>query len=471
MRARPAWLAFVALALSSCGPSAKSTAGGRDPSEVRVAPPTGSAMVTKTLPGPKDPNATLDAKREERLIARMLKRVTRARGIDAKKGIPGVVLSRADLIARVKEHVAKEIPPEAIRNEGNVLKLFGFIPTRFDYEAAEFALLEAQLAGYYEPADGTMYMAADLGDADADATLAHELVHALQDQRWDLKARSRYRPGDGDRSSAVSALAEGDATSAMFDVMLAMANKNVKASDLPDETFSEQIRESMNTGPTAGSPHIMRSSLAAPYIYGTLFVNALRRRKGWDDVNRAWDDAPTTSEQILHVDKWDAREIAAPLSTPVATSLGAGWSVADADVYGELGVRLTFEEWMADPADAAIAAAGWGGDRGVLLQNGERVAFAWRIRFDDAPGQSDAFAKRAFDAVASALRKSASKTSITTPTFFCFERPDRGPFAIARSGKEIVFVAGPATIAAGTWSSAGTCSLAKTWTAEISKSP
>ena len=466
MTRRAAVLALAAIL--GCGPSAKRVAG--DPSDVHVAQPN-AASVASSPPARSDPNLVLDAKREERLIARMLKRVSRARGIDAKKGIPGVVLSRTDLIARVKDHVAKEIPPEAIRNEGNVLKLFGFIPTRFDYEAAEFALLEAQLAGYYEPADGTMYMAADLGDADADATLAHELVHALQDQRWDLKTRSRYRPGEGDRSSAVSALAEGDATSAMFDVMLAMANKNVKASDLPDEAFSDQIRESMNSGPTAGSPHIMRSSLAAPYIYGTLFVNALRRRRDWTEVNRAWDDAPTTSEQILHVDKWDAREAPIAVATPLAATLGAGWSVADADAYGELGVRLTFEEWMTEPADAATAASGWGGDRGVLLKNGERVAFAWRIRFDDAPGQRDAFAKRAFDAAVIALRKVGGKAATVTPTFFCFERADRGPFAIARAGKDVVFVAGPATAAAAGWSSAASCALAKTWSSEITRTP
>ena len=32
-----------------------------------------------------------------------------------------------------------------------------------------------------------MYMASDLGDEEAEATLAHELVHALQDQRWNLE--------------------------------------------------------------------------------------------------------------------------------------------------------------------------------------------------------------------------------------------------------------------------------------------
>src|SRR6185437_462834 len=185
------------------------------------------------------------------------------------------------------------LPPQAIRNEGLALQLFGFVPTQFDYEAAEYQLLQDQLAGYYEPADGTMYMASDLGDQEAEATLAHELVHALQDQRWNLENRSHYRPGEGDRSEAVSALAEGDATSAMFDVMIehAAPSSGKSAIDLPDDVFAAQIRESMNQGPGASAPRVMRSSLAAPYIYGTLFVHALRRRGGWDAVDRAWDDA------------------------------------------------------------------------------------------------------------------------------------------------------------------------------------
>src|SRR5262249_23780591 len=154
------------------------------------------------------------------LIARTLAKVSALRQIDSKRVVPGKTLSRDDLIARVKGHVAREIPPEAIEREGLMLRLFGFVPDHFDYGKEMFALLEAQLAGFYEPEDATMYMAADLDDLNADATLAHELVHALQDQHWDLKTKSKYRPGDSDRSSALSALAEGDATSAMADYIV-----------------------------------------------------------------------------------------------------------------------------------------------------------------------------------------------------------------------------------------------------------
>lgn len=298
--------------------------------------------------------------KQTRLIARMLRRVETARGIQSSKPVPGVLLDRKDLIARVKDHVTRELPAEAIRDEGLELALFGFIPGQFDYEAAEYELLQDQLAGYYEPADGTMYMANDLGDEEASATLAHELVHALQDQRWNLADRSKYRPGQGDCSEAVSALAEGDATSAMFDVMIERAapGQGKTAVDMPDDLFGEQIRAGMNDGPGAKAPHIMKTSLVAPYIYGTLFVHALRRQGGWAAVNGAWDNPPTTSEQILHLDKWASHEGPIAIAAPTFASLGEGWRAVDEDSEGELGTRLAYEEWMDAKAAAELSADG-----------------------------------------------------------------------------------------------------------------
>jgi hypothetical protein len=404
---------------------------------------------------------------ETHLVARMLKRVVLARQLEATKSVPGVVLERPSLIARVKEHVARELPAEAIRNEGLALQLFGFIPTQFDYEAAEYQLLQEQLAGYYEPADGTMYMASDLGDEEANATLAHELVHALQDQRWDLETRSRYHPGDGDRSEAVSALAEGDATSAMFDVMIERASpgSGKSAVDLPDDVFAEQILEGMNQGPGASAPRVMRSSLAAPYIYGTLFVHALRRRQGWAAVDRAWDDAPTTSEQIMHLDKWLAHEPAMVVEAPTFAALGDGWKVADEDSEGELGTRLAYEEWM-DAKSAAEVSAGWGGDRGVLLANGDRSAFAWRLRYD--PGSAkDELTRRAYAAVTRGLDATLGPARVHDGAFACRERADRGPIGVARAGTDLVFVMGPARTTPTGWSSAADCTLARKWIREI----
>ena len=432
-----------------------------------ASPPTprNSAPVPSASPAPSD--AARTRSRQSRLIARMLRQVESARGLVSTKAVPGVLLDRPALIARVKEHVSRELPPEAIDDEGLELTLFGFLPTGFDYEGAEYALLQDQLAGYYEPTDGTMYMASDLGDEEASATLAHELVHALQDQRWSLGDRSKYRPGDGDRSEAVSALAEGDATSAMFDVMIARAapGQGRSALDMPDEVFAEQIRGSLDTGPKASAPHIMRASLVAPYIYGTLFVHALRRQGGWTAVNGAWDVPPITSEQFLHVDKWAAHEAPIAVTAPTFAALGAGWRLADEDSEGELGVRLAYGEWMDEKAAAELA-AGWGGDRGVLLRDGDRAAFAWRLRYD--PGKTrDERTIKAWSRLVKALDGKLGAAQVSDTSFRCYPRSDRGPLAIARAGSDLVVVLGPASAAAAGWSSAGDCGLSRRWMHEI----
>ena len=105
--------------------------------------------------------------------ARTLALVAKARGLAPTREVPSRVLTRSELIARIKEHVAAQVPEEAIAHEGAVMKLLGVVPLGFDYAAVTFGMLEGQVAGFYEPKDGTLYLAADLeGDA-ARATLAH----------------------------------------------------------------------------------------------------------------------------------------------------------------------------------------------------------------------------------------------------------------------------------------------------------
>jgi len=419
--------------------------------------------------------------REQRLIARMLERVSHVRGLRAKKAVPGLVLGRDALIARVKSHVDREVPHEAIVQEGIVQQLLGFIPAHFDYEAETYALLEAQLAGFYEPEDGTMYMAADLDEENATATLAHELVHALQDQHWDLGERSKYLPGQDDRSTAFSALAEGDATSAMADLLVGSAKPGATALDMPDELFTEQVIGGMTAGPTATAPHVMRMSLVAPYIDGTLFVHALRRKGGWAAVNRAWERPPVTTEQILHVEKWETPDPPITVDDPPFGALGSGWMVADDDTYGELGVRIAFGEWVG-AARAGGLAAGWGGDRGALVKNNGAYAFAWHIRFDDAkPKAADAYAARAFSDLAPAIEKLGARrpdgSLPQTPRraaheseprgFVCVERGEVGPLAIGRRGRDLFILAGPANVSPKGWTAAGRCAKARAWLGEI----
>src|SRR5690606_24847389 len=114
-------------------------------------------------------------------------------------------------------------------------------------------------------------------------TLNHELVHALQDQHFGLGDRLRYRADAGDEQAALHALAEGDATSLMLDLMVRPSGKT--ALDIQGDIM--QGAESLP--PEAGEvPGVIVRSIVAPYRDGLEFVHWLRRRSGWAGVTAAW---------------------------------------------------------------------------------------------------------------------------------------------------------------------------------------
>ena len=404
------------------------------------------------------------ASKDSKQVARTLALVSEMRGIAATKAVPGVKLDRAQLVARVKDKALREYPPEALRREGLLLQIAGFAPPTFDYLGQMMKLLEAQLEGFYEPKNGTMYLASDLKGPQAQATLAHELVHALQDQKWDLRKRSDYKPGRGDESMALACLAEGDATSLMLDFLM---KPEKTALDIPDDALRELLASGMNMGDVQSVPHILRSTLIAPYMEGLGFVHELRRKGDWKAVDRAWDRPPTTTEQILHVEKWESGEAPLVVPAPSGNALGEGWKMEDEDTFGELGFALSFAEWM-DVEDARKAAAGWGGDRTSVFTKGDQIAHAVHLRYDAASTQPkpDFYAERAFGKLVPALKK-LGKPTLSDATTICLDRKELGPLLFARNGRELVMINGPARVAPGAWTATSTCAVAKKWSDEI----
>ncbi len=452
-------LGALAVAVAACGGGGAAPARPVEMVPI-VAPRTSSDAGAQASADPaKDGGAGDLVESDDPDIRAMLKKLAVVRGLKPKKPVPGVELGRKDLIAKIRSKVEREIPPEAIRREGDVMKLHGFIPPEMDYLDETMKLLEAQLAGFYEPKDGTMYIAGDMDEMNSTATLAHELVHALQDQYWDLKSRSDYKPGESDKQTALACLAEGDATSVMTDVIL--RRMKMTALDQSDDDYDDQMRASMNVGASRKVPKAMRTSLVVPYVEGIKFVHALRRMGGFTMVDSAWRDPPTTTEQVMHIEKWRAHEAPLTVKVPTAAALGAGFVLDQEDTSGELGLRTAYEEWVSR-RDAADIATGWGGDRGALYIRGDEVASMTHVRYD----QGARPVNKLFETLVAGLTDKLGKPAIKRTDFVCFERKDTGPLAVRFSGDDLAVSAGPARRTLTTWSSAGRCAKAESWTRE-----
>jgi hypothetical protein len=340
----------------------------------------------------------------------VLERMARARDLAIVHDVKRADVDRAGLIARLEAHVAREVPREEIRAEDAFLKALGVIGSDVDYEREVYAALRDGAAGMYEPFDQTMYVASDLPPSTRETTVAHESVHALQDQHFDLRAFQGYLRGQTDTMLARSCLVEGDATEATGE----RPSKHEHDSDRLDDDY-------------------IGRELAAPYTFGSAFVRALREKGGWAEVDRAWKTALAT-EQILHPEKWIAGERAESVPVPTFATLGGAFRDPFVDVKGELSLRLVLESFVGEER-AAEGAAGWAGDTAVLVRDGQNTmthaALAWRIRWDD-----DASAARGFAVLTEAFhhRMELSVTHAGRDALVLVGPADR----LARWSKEIL---------------------------------
>jgi hypothetical protein len=402
------------------------------------------AAVEPPQDSPQDDEST-------RLIAQMLDKVARVRGLPIKRPVPGKVLDRDALGQVIRDKIGEETPREHLVAQGEMLAALELVPPTYDFLQGALALLGGRVAGFYDPKQSVMVLAGDLGEAEATETLAHELAHALADQSFPFAPHVKYKPGEGDRASAVHSFIEGDATSTMLDITLGsafeMTEEAVRLAFVASTLMSEV---------GAKTPRAVNSSLVAPYVDGFACIQQLRRRGDWRAVDEVWRNLPETTEQLLHIDKLLAREPAEAITTP---SLGPlekdGYKIVIEDVMGEQGLRILLED-IARRSVAREGAAGWGGDKAFVAERvvagNRQVAVAYRLRMDtviDAAEVGEQFDK-----------KYGPK---------CRERKDLGPVAWEMKGRDILLVAGPYERRDAGPASVGTCTLSKQWLSEAWK--
>ena len=202
------------------------------------------------------------------------------------------------------------------------------------------------MLGFYDPeADELVVRGAALTPFVRE-TLVHELVHALDDQHFDLD-RPEYDDRKDEIGFGFSSVVEGNARRI----------ESVWTAQLSPEDKQERDREERQFGLTmdlSGIPEILLILLTAPYELGEPLVEQVLRELGQPGLDTLLGAPPDTSEQVLHADKLRAGERRVEVPPPPADG-----PVLSDGVFGEflLGTMLS-----ASSASAAAASAGWAGD-------------------------------------------------------------------------------------------------------------
>ncbi len=285
------------------------------------------------------------------------------------------VKSRDEISKYLDERVREDLGEGEFRKEGRMLHKLGLLPPTVDYKDLTLKLLTGQVGGYYDPDKKTFFIAGWLPAAEQKPVMAHELTHALQDQYFDLNGviRAERKLHNDDRLLARQAIFEGDGMAVMLNYILEPAGRDF--SSLPDLAFvmRSQSDAMQSQFPVFRSaPAFLKEILLFPYGYGAGFLQkAWAKNPSWETVNKIYSDLPVSTEQVIHPEKYfDKRDDPKPVEFENPEErLGEGWKVTYKNVLGEYSVDLLLRSQIPE-AQAKQAAAGWGGDQILLLENG-----------------------------------------------------------------------------------------------------
>lgn len=353
-------------------------AAAAPPGQAPVGPPTATpapgptptprptvALVEPTATAQPSPTATYAVAPEfinKDKIADIVQFVEKSRQLSLPENVPIQFLTRHQLREQWRDEAFDVAALEAVQTQQEFYAALGLIEPQVDLVEAAFSSQTDILLGYYTPEEKMMYIIAESVNmfAEEEMTFAHEYVHALQDHHFDLTAIFNDQTS-GDVLLAARSLPEGDAR--LVEELFTMQNINKSQLDYTVYRYLFQEHPTLD-----GVSPALAIFTYFPYTAGEYFVLYLYIEGGfsWERVNQAYASPPVSSEQVMHPEKYLAREMPVLVTLPdLAPAVDDNWHEIDRDVLGEAG----FLVWLIDQVEAELAidaAAGWEGDAYTL---------------------------------------------------------------------------------------------------------
>ena len=265
--------------------------------------------------------------------------------------------------SRVDETTLSDVDREMLEESAAVLEALGLVPSGTDLLETANEMADSGTLAFYDPATETVTVRGTEMTPALEVTLVHELVHAAQDQAFDLEG-----PLADDSSGAAEAyhaMVEGDAS--RIDQAYLRTLGQAEQDDYWAESDSqfEDAQEGLDEVPGA-----YQAMFAAPYALGQPLVELIAEEGGNEAVDDAFRDPPASGEHLFHPLSYFDGDAPVDVDTPAVPDGGERFGEA-----GELGA-ITLFVMLSERIDiltALDATDGWGGDMSVSYRDGERT--------------------------------------------------------------------------------------------------
>ncbi|WP_306055306.1 Hvo_1808 family surface protein [Natronococcus wangiae] len=330
----------------------------------------------------------------EAVTYRSMARVEVLRGLKFEHDVELEVISREEY----RERRGDRANASAFRNE--LWRGAFVVDGETDVNRAFDDLYGEAVQGYYSD-DRIVLVADDADEIRIDReTLVHELVHALQDQHFGLERRGTTVD---DRRAEVGLL-EGEANYVAH-LYEQRCGETWQCTADPEQTSAEFDEGSFNLG--------LFLSIYAPYAEGPSFVAHLHETGGWDAVDRAHDERPTSTSQVIHPDRYPDTD---PVDVEVRDRSSDEWepyaddgeprteTIGEATLFGTLWANGAIDRPLTEGGTELApynyshpATEGWAGDTFQAYRDEDgRTAHVWALAWEsdaDAAAFADAYRK------------------------------------------------------------------------------
>jgi hypothetical protein len=255
----------------------------------------------------------------EAFVGRSMARVEYIRDREFEADVPVSTLTRAEYREQAANRSAANASYSAWNNQ--VWEALLIVGEDTDVQTELGATLGASVAGFYSPKDDEIKIVTSTPESPTvdNATLVHELVHALQDQHYDLSSK-RYGSATQDGSLASDGIVEGEANYVEDRYRERCMNGGWECVETPETEGGEAGGSPPNLG--------VLLTLLQPYSDGPAYVHELYETGGWDAVERKLIHPPNSTEQTIH------RTDEKPVSIAYEHNATDGWEPYP---YGENG--------------------------------------------------------------------------------------------------------------------------------------
>jgi hypothetical protein len=334
-RARPLWVAVVAVC------AVVGLVGGMflafdddDPDDLPVA---------TTAPEPAS------ADELEVVIAEIETFVAAERGLPFQREVVVALADDDEFEARLLEDFEEDAGD--LRAFGTTLVGLGLLEPDVDPVEAFRDLLGAGVVGFYDPETDELVVRGTALSPYVRSIVAHELLHALDDQHFELH-RPDLEDRDDEAGFGFSALVEGNARRIQDAYVASLPIEQQRAA------HQEELSQALDTE-LLSAPPILLGLLQSPYLVGPDFVDALLDAGGQPALDAAYSAPPTTSEQVLAPETYLAGEGEVDVAEPAADG-----DVVDRGTLGSLvlGVLLADDGAVGLMFGDIPSLDGWGGD-------------------------------------------------------------------------------------------------------------